>query len=68
MARLSTPFNLYLFRNNNVQRISSSQRHLTRDATIPDHPFAAMPGPRHHAPTLSGFDSLQQIGQVVRLA
>jgi len=68
MPRTSKPFTLHLFRNNNVQRISSGRLRMDPAGVIPDRLVDFMSNERTDAPSLSGFDSLQQIGKVVRVA
>ena len=68
MARTSKPFTLHLFRNINVQRISSNRVHMSHNAAIPDCLIDFLSPDRADTPSLSGFVTLQQIGQVVRLA
>jgi len=68
MPRTSKPFTLHLFRNNNIQRISSGRLRMDPDGVIPDRMVDFMSNERANAPSLSGFDTLQQIGEVVRVA
>lgn len=67
MERTSNPFTLHLFRNNNIQRISSSRLRMSHNAAIPDRLTDILSRERADAPSLSDFTALQQIGQVVRL-
>ncbi len=68
MPRTSKPFTLHLFRNNNIQRISSGRLRMDPAGVIPDRLVDFMSNERVDAASLSGFDSLQQIGKVVRVA
>ncbi len=68
MPRTSKPFTLHLFRNNNIQRISSGRLRMDPAGVIPDRLVDFMSNERADAASLSGFDSLQQIGKVVRVA
>jgi len=68
MPRTTKPFTLYLFRNNNIQRISSDRLRMDPAGSIPDRLTDLLSRERADAPSWSGFDTLQQIGKVVRVA
>jgi len=63
MAHTSTPLPLHLFRNNNIQRISSDRLRMDSSGAIPDRMIDFLSA----ADPLSSFVALQQIGQVVKL-
>jgi len=64
MEHTGKPLTLHLFRNNNIQRISSDRLRMDHNATIPDRMVDFL----SDASSLPGFVALQKIGQVVRVA